>query len=384
MKIGAKIRLTFVADTDRVFQAGGGAEFQMMELMQHLDRARFDIGLIVFRRAGANFQPPSGLQVHSLGIESLYRPRTVGKLWSLKSILEAEGTDIAHIFFNDAAIAAPVFCRLAGAKVVSSRRDLGFWHTPVKLSALRVSNRFVDRIVANSEAVKGSVIAREHFPASKIQVIFNGHREERFAIPPDHDFRRTHGIGERDPIIGMVASFYVYKRQKDIITALATDPLLRTSAHLVLVGGTPQEAAQLGAFADSLGVGRRVHFTGTLGEVVPVVKCFDVGVLCSETEGLSNAIIEYMGCGKPVVCTSVGGNPEIVTHGEEGFLVETGDIRGLSRAVADILSDDALRARMGQTARASFERRFRTDAMISSYAHLYEQIAAPSKSRGAV
>ena len=349
-----------------------------MELMQHLDRARFDVDLIVFRRDGRDDQSSPMLRVHTLGITNLYRPHALSRLWSLKTILAAQRTDITHIFFNDAAIAAPAFCKLAGAKVVSSRRDMGFWYTPAKLSALKVSNRFVDSIVVNSQAVKENVAAREHFPAEKIKVIFNGHRMERFATVRDPDFRHTHGIGESEPVIGMVASFYAYKRQRDIISALAVDPLRHTGAHLVLVGGTPQEAAQLGALADSMGIGSRVHFTGTLAEVVPVVKHFDVGVLCSETEGLSNAIIEYMGCGKPVVCTNVGGNPELVTHGVEGFLVETGDIQGISRAVANILSDNALRDLMGQNARASFERRFLTSAMISAYTSLYEEILASS------
>ena len=101
-----------------------------------------------------------------------------------------------------------------------------------------------------------------------------------------------------------------------------------------------------------------------------------VGVLCSETEGLSNAILEYMACGLPVVATNVGGNPELVVEGETGFLYAPGDVEGLAKALGRLLADPALAARLGAAARARFETRFGLRRMVDETVAVYERALA--------
>jgi glycosyltransferase involved in cell wall biosynthesis len=81
------------------------------------------------------------------------------------------------------------------------------------------------------------------------------------------------------------------------------------------------------------------------------IERFTVAVLCSESEGFSNSIIEYLQAGRPVVCTATGGNPEIVRDGHNGFLVPVGDAAALAERLVRLLSDDALARRLGAAGR---------------------------------
>ena len=113
---------------------------------------------------------------------------------------------------------------------------------------------------------------------------------------------------------------------------------------------------------------------GHAAETIPIIKHFTVGVLCSESEGLSNAIIEYMGCGKPTICTNVGGNPELIIDGYSGFLVDAGDINTLADRIITILCNPSLAFKMGQNALKVAENNFPMQKNVRSYTHLYEQL----------
>jgi len=292
----------------------------------------------------------------------------------LAARVRASGIRLVHTFLNDASIAAPPFCRMAGARVLGSRRDMGFWHTAGQLATLRASNRFVHGIVANSEAVRAAVTRTEGFPDARVHVIYNGHDPERFDVSADDWLRPLRGIGPTDPVIGMVANLNTWKRHGDLIDAFAMIHPRYPRAHVVLVGSGLQEHA-LKEQVRALGLARRVHFLGGISDVVPVIKQFTIGVLCSESEGLSNAVIEYMSCGKPVVSTNVGGNAEIVDEGKTGFLVQPGDVAQLAARIELLLQQPALANEMGQRARDA-SRRFTADRMADAHMSLYQQLAA--------
>jgi glycosyltransferase involved in cell wall biosynthesis len=125
----------------------------------------------------------------------------------------------------------------------------------------------------------------------------------------------------------------------------------------------------------ALDVERWVHFAGGVADAVPLIRHFTVGVLCSESEGMSNAVIEYMGAGKPTVCTNVGGNTELVREGESGFLVAPGDTAALANRISLLLMHPELAATMGRTARESAEQ-FSVGRMADAYMNLYRELAA--------
>jgi glycosyltransferase involved in cell wall biosynthesis len=350
-----------------------GTEGQLVQLLTHLDRDRFEPHLAVFRptpytQSAAAF--PCPLTV--LDIPKLLRPAAVVKLAKLGAYVRSGGFSIVHVFLNDASIAAPLFCRIGGARVIVSRRDMGFWYTDSVLRALRVSNLFVNRMIANSDAVRRNVHQHEGFPLARIDVLPNGHDPARFDAEPMEDFRTRFNIGPHDPIVGMVANFNPWKRHIDLLKAFARVSKAHPSAHLVLVGGG--DAEPLRAEARQHGLERVVHIVEGITNAIPVVKHFTVGVLCSDSEGASNAVMEYMGSGKPTVCTNVGGNPELIDDDVTGFLVTPRDVDTLANRINQLLAHPDAAESMGQLARLTANW-FTSRRMADAHMDLYEGLA---------
>jgi L-malate glycosyltransferase len=249
---------------------------------------------------------------------------------------------------------------------------MGFWYTKSILRALRVSNLFVNRMIANSDAVRRNVHHHERFPLARIDVLANGHDPARFQAEPMPDFRARFNIGAHDPIVGMVANFNPWKRHIDLIRAFARIGDAHPTAHLVLVGGG--DADPLRAEARQHGLDRRVHIVEGITNAIPVVKHFSVGVLCSDSEGASNAVMEYMGSGKPTVCTNVGGNPELIDDDVTGFLIAPRDVEALATRIDRLLANVDAAATMGQLARLTANR-FTSRRMADAHMELYEGLA---------
>lgn len=374
----ASIRLLYVIDD--YITSGAGTERQLLNLLRGLERSVYEPHLAVFRSSQyvRDFRTSFPCPVHVLNIDRLAAASAIPKLFGLSRLVRRLHAEIAHVFFKDASISAPLFCRLGGAYTVAARRDMGFWYEHGTLAALRVSNRFVDRIAANSQAVKHNVHAREGFPLDRIVVVPNGQDPARFDVPAAPGFRERLGIAAGEPIVGMVANFYPRKRHADLIRALALIRRSHPGAHVVFVGneGTP---AAVRAVAAEAALANRVHIVEGVTDAVPVVKHFDVAVLCSDSEGFSNALLEYAFCGKPVVCTSVGGNAELVCDGETGLVVPCDDAPALASAVIRLLAAPQEARRLGTNARLLALERYTQEAMISAHVRLYDSVrgAAP-------
>jgi glycosyltransferase involved in cell wall biosynthesis len=304
-------------------------------------------------------------------IPKLASPRAVVHLSRLAAWARAAGFQVAHVFFNDASIAAPPFLRAAGLRVVVSRRDMGFWYTRGNLAVLRVVRRWVDAVVANSEAVKRITCEREHFPPERVRVIYNGYPVPDAAPLPAPPGEMA-GIPPGAPVLGLVANIRPIKRIEDAVRATAALATRGIPAHLVIVGrGDPSDLIRL---AEELGIGDRVHLTGPQHAVARYVAHFTIGLMCSESEGFSNAIVEYLQHGKPVVCTDTGGNPEVIVPGENGDFYPVGRHDVLADRLASLLVDPGRLARMAAGTAASLGERFGLDRMTDAHLDLYIEL----------
>jgi glycosyltransferase involved in cell wall biosynthesis len=368
----APVKVLFLMDMLRWGPEAGGTEKQFVELLAHLDRRRVEPHVTVFR-SGQDLGHVEELSCpfRVLGIPKILHVDGMSKLLQLALRIRTEGFQLVHIFLSEASIVAPMFCRVGGARVIVSRRDMGFWYTRSALRLLRVSNAFVTRMIANSDAVRANVHAHERYPLSRTEVIPNGHDPRRFDAAARPRLRASLGIGPADPIIGMVANFHPWKRHLDLVSAFADVKRGHPHAQLILVGSGDSRAVR--ARIDASGLSASVHILNGVTDVIPIVRHFDLGILPSETEGSSNAIIEYMGCGKPTVCTSVGGNVELIRDGENGFLVSPGDVRALSDRISRILASPDLSARLGRQARLC-ARQLTTAAMAERHMSVYETL----------
>ena len=351
-----------------------GTEQQVLELVRNLDRSRFKPHIAVFRdseylRTGNEFECP----VEVLGIGKIASASSMLRLYHYARKLRKDGFAIVHIFFNDASIVAPLFLKLGGLKTIISRRDLGFWYSAANRTILRVNRLFVDQVVANSRAVKASVRTNEGYKDDRVSVIYNGCRRAQAETISPGVIRRRLGITDDGPIVGIVANLRAIKRIGDLIQAFARVCDVHADAWLVIVGEGELEN-ELRRLAHTLGIADRVVFAGQVRDVAPIVQEFAVGVLCSESEGFSNAILEYMDSGKPVVCTDVGGNTEMVANGFSGILVPPGHVAALADGIVRVLGDAQLAKMLGENARKTVAERYDLRQMVAAHEVLYARL----------
>jgi glycosyltransferase involved in cell wall biosynthesis len=185
--------------------------------------------------------------------------------------------------------------------------------------------------------------------------------------------RRGLDLPPEAPVVGALSRLAWKKGLRHLVEAA---PRLLESvpdAH-VLIAGDGELRAELERQARSLGVASRVRFLGTRRDPLDLLAAFDVFVLPSVVEGMSNAVLEAMARALPVVATDVGGNPEIVGDGETGFIVPPADPAALAAALGKLLQAPELAREMGAAGRRRVEQRYRVGHMVAAVERLYDEL----------
>jgi glycosyltransferase involved in cell wall biosynthesis len=230
----------------------------------------------------------------------------------------------------------------------------------------KIINNFSDIVVANSRAGLKSY----NVPARKSRCIYNGFDVARLSNLVDPGLLISElGIMTKY-VIGMVARF---DHEKDWSTFFrAAEKVLETRQDVtfISVGG----GADLNKYRNQLkpGTKDRFIFTGKRNDVESIVSLFDIGILASYSEGISNSIIEYMALGKPVIASGTGGIIELVVQDETGLIFSVGDHEALSRLMILLLDDGQLRASMGESAKKRISLKFSYEQFVNAYAKLYK------------
>jgi len=364
-------RVAYIAD--HIAHWNAGTERQMLLLGTGLAAAGWSVPLIVLRGSPAAFDgrwPGSVEQAH---VGSLASPRAWLRAISIARRLRRDRYRVAHLFFNDSSLLMPPILRLFGIRVVVARRDMGFWYTRNKLRLLRLIQPAVDMVVANSRAVAEHVRSEEGYPRAKIGVFYNG------LITGDVT-HRSHDVGPvAGAVIGLVANIRPVKRIDVAIDAFAMIAERHPSTCLTIVGGG--DPSELQALAARRGVAGRVIFAGQVADPTEQVAGFSIALLTSESEGFSNAMMEYMHAAKPVICTDSGGNPELVEDGVSGFLCAVGDSEAIARRLDQLLADPVACRRMGQAARQRVTALCDPDVMLERHAVLYQRLSSTEYGR---
>lgn len=351
-----------------------GTEKQIQQLISGLKNSDFEPELIVLRESSYLKNDTALCPVHVLNVPKLMSIGTVLKGFRLARMLRNNSFKLSHIFFPDASIFAPLFCKMAGTKVVVSRRDQGFLYSSKQVRLVKAVDRFVDSIVANSEAVRESL--RGNIGSSsykKTVVIYNGCDHMDSGGKKNISLKNELTIPSNSPVIGMVANFNPWKRHQDALKAFAFVKRSNPRTHLILVGDGYQRR-RIEKLALSLKLEQSVHFLGTRQNISDILKECEICILCSQTEGLSNALIEYMMAGKPVVATDVGGNKEVVIDGVTGFLVPPGEIELLAQRISELLHNEKLARKMGAEGRRVAQEKFSTTKMVEKHILLYKKL----------
>ena len=370
---------------DRYPGPQAGTEGQLLQLVRYLDRTRYQPSMAVFRSSEYVERNLFPCPVRVLGITKLASMGAVLRIVRYVLVLRREGFRLVHCFFNDSSMIAPVFLKLFGIRVLVSRRDMGFWYTPKNLVVLRLIAPFVDCYVANSHAVKQLVQRQEWVSDKKISVIYNGYDVTAEKANPTATAKIPE-IPDGVPVVGIVANLRPIKRMDTLVEAFALAGKQCPDAYLAIVGDKASKQAaktlnELEALACRLEIRERVIFVGRVDDPMPYINRFTVAVLCSESEGFSNSIIEYMRAGRPIICTDTGGNSEVVQDGHNGFLVPVGDINRLADRLIHLLTDNALARRLGE-AGCKTVRTYTQTRMVTDQMACYDQILSNGRSGG--
>jgi L-malate glycosyltransferase len=287
----------------------------------------------------------------------------------LARYLRKNKIQVAHSFdFYSNLMLGPT-AKIAGVRVViASQRQVGDLLTRRQFRVQSAAFRLCDRVVCNSRAA--AVRLRETgTPDRKLVIIPNGLPEEYFAKSVPLLPRKS-----RRSRVGMVARMNSISKNHSLFLRIASRLVgTRDEVDFVLAGDGPLRSS-LEQEARELGLGSRVQFLGDCRDVAAVFASLDVSVLTSRSESLSNVILEGMAAGVPAVACDVGGNPELLRNGENGFLVPDGDEHAFTVAVGRLLDDPTLRRAIGERARSEASARFSMPRIRDLYEKLYSDL----------
>jgi glycosyltransferase involved in cell wall biosynthesis len=364
---------------DQFPESVGGTERQFLLLASELLKRQVQCAVYTLRGFAKLREALPDASCHDLEVTKMASVRALRRVRDALREERRSGTQVVQTFLNDVSFLVPPLSRSLGLRTVVGRRDLGFWYTPSNLRVLRVISRFVDTYAVNSEAV-AKVVRDAETGRVPIKVIPNA-IALRTSADTSVRARQTLGLRADEFVIVCVANLKPLKRQETAVEALA-----RLSpggpVRLLLVGAdnpgatSPSYRAELEQLARSLGVEAAVTMTGSMADPAVAWACADVGVLLSDSEGLSNAALEGLMGQVPMICSAVGGNLEIIEEGVNGFLVPWRDAAAVAVAIDSLRSDPKRRLRMGASARESVLRRFHVDAMVDAYVGLYRNLGS--------
>ena len=186
-------------------------------------------------------------------------------------------------------------------------------------------------------------------------------------------------LGSNHPIFMHISNFRQVKRVRDIIGIFARVNAERAS-RLVMIGDGPERVTAEDE-TRRLGVEGSVSFLGKIDDIAPLLASADIFLLPSETESFGLSALEALASGVPVVCTRVGGLPEVVRDNETGFLCEVGDVEGMARVSLELLNDPERWQQMSKLAAADARARFSEEQIVTQYEHMYRTSleAAPAE-----
>jgi glycosyltransferase involved in cell wall biosynthesis len=230
------------------------------------------------------------------------------------------------------------------------------------------------RFVGVSEDVRQRLETYEGLDAARIRVIYNGVTPARTIDPAARAaLRERLGFASTDFIVGTVGRFDSIKNLPMLVRAIAAVAKNEPRVRGLLVGDGP-EMTPIRALVGELGLQSQVRLTGFREDARDLAQCMDLFVLSSFSEGTSMALLEAMSAGVPVAVTQVGGNPEVVTRGETGWVVPSDDVGALSAALTEAMADAPLRQRRAAAGRLRFEEIFRFETMLDHYRGLYREM----------
>lgn len=336
---------------DRVIN--GGTELQLVEQINRLEGDGVEQVLFCMFRSNEHDNIPINCRTEILNIRSLMRVSTVLKVFSIAKYLKRHGIDVVQTYFFDSMCLGVLSGRLAGVKkIISCRRDMGFWYTQKHLIFLRMCNFLVDRILVNSNCVKENVVRYEKADPEKIDVIRNGLQVASFQeLNSCRDkARKDLSIGIDEVCIGLIANMSRPVKRVDLLVEAARIILSKGIKSKFLLLGDGYLRDELQKRVGSYGLDSQVLFLDKNIDKRCLLSALDIATMTSDSEGLSNAVMEYMAAEIPSVVSHVEGNLELIQPGYNGLSFQKGSAEDLSEKLLQLIQDPIKRTQLGKQA----------------------------------
>ncbi len=362
------VRVAFVID--RLSRAG--TESQLLALIRELDRDRVQPSLVLLDGTDTESRAlEPNCPVLRLGVTRLASRNALAAAKALAREWSSRQPDVVQAYFLDSAyFAAGVarWCRVP--RVVRVRNNLGYWLTRRHRLLGRAVRPLIDATLTNTAAGRGQ-LERE---GERAVVIGNGVDLDRF--------RNVRPVDVTRPVVrvGCVANLRPVKNIAGLMRAarVVSDRFPRVVFE---VAGDGEQRVELERLRDSLGLGDRFVLRGPVADVPAFLSRCELAVLPSHSEGMSNAVLEYLGAGRAVVATAVGATPDLLDGGRCGLLAPPGDEATLTGAVCRLLGDPGLATDLGASGRRRAEREYSRAAMVRRFEEFYAGLLLRSPMR---
>jgi len=361
----------------------GGSGIVATELGLELARRGHDIHFITYSNPIRLDTDIPRIHYHEVEVTSYplfqYPPYSLALASRMTDVAEAYDLDLLHVHY---AIPHSISALLARQMSARRSRRLPFVTTlhgtditlvgmdPSYFGITKFSIEESDGVTSISDDLRRHTLD-VFAPEKDIRVIHNFVNCDIYRPDPERAGAAQYAPNGEKLIIHL-SNFRPVKRVLDCVRVLA-ELRKTTNARLLMVGDGP-DRGPAEHLAGTLGVKDDVLFLGKQNHVERLIPLAHAILMPSEMESFGLAALEAMACGVPPVATRVGGVPELITDGEDGFLEAVGDIDALAARAAQLLNDDALHARMAAAARRTATTRFCADKLIPRYEAYYEEV----------
>jgi glycosyltransferase involved in cell wall biosynthesis/hydroxymethylpyrimidine pyrophosphatase-like HAD family hydrolase len=379
-----KIGILFFID---VLCGPAGAERNLIQVVSGLNKLKYN-PIVCALKAGDFIDElnEKGMKVLNLDINRIYGVQAILKLFYLQKLIRKEKIKIIVTYHNSSDYYGLLVGKLFGVPIIiSNRRDMGFNLKKTDVFVYRIINKFYSRIITVCDAVKDLIIKSQNVDPSKIRTVYNCVENNLNFIFDNFVNKSEHPLDFNKPTITMIANLRPIKGHKFLLEAASIVKNIFPDVQFLIVGSdiSPNETtlSYLKNCVEKLGVFNNVKFLGYRKDTIDILRNSNILVLSSLSEGCSNAILEAMYCAKPVVATVVGGNPELIEDGINGYLVEAKNSQCMAEAILRLLKDDKLAKKFGENGYKKFLENFTKEKMINNLESLFESLLKENTKR---
>ena len=322
---------------DRIIK--GGTELQLIEQINRLEGNGVRQILFCLYKSKEHDSINIKCRTEIIYVRSLLNFDSLKTFKKLFNILRKEKIDIVQTYFFDSTVMGVLCGKLARVKkIISCRRDLGFWYTKKLLFFIRIINLLTHRILVNSKEVKKSVIKHERVRSSILDIINNGIDIKRYKYNASFrsKSREIFYLNKDEICIGIIANMSRKIKRVDLFIDAARIIIYRGLNAKFYILGDGFLRHDLEQLKDKYNLNGHVIFLGKAKLKNNLLAAMDVGVITSDSEGLSNSIMEYMASNIVPVASNVGGNRELIQDRVTGYLFKTGVSMDLANTLDNI------------------------------------------------